>query len=302
MSDQPITEPGAPAFDASDSFELTLWTPLLRAAGAALWLLSRVAAPLALVWVVAVFDPPAGPLLPVLAFLAAALCLLAAERLLRKAAVGLGRVRGDALRVEVAGRTLEAPAASLAALRPWRLPLPVPGLTLRRAGGGPALRVGLEDPGALLAALAAAGSAPAAAARADAAVAHARARARWRGARRVRSDALRLCFRWVVFALIPTCAFFYTHQSIAFGGPWGEYRLYGSWWPWLRTFLRFWLACVVFVSIYAAMCRGLASFACLAATHVAPSQAARARRVAEWGDALLYYAGVPALTALRYLP
>jgi hypothetical protein len=203
--------------------------------------------------------------------------------------------------VEAAGRTLAAPVASLATLRPWRLPLPVPGLTLRRAAGGPALRLGLADPAPLLEALAAAGSAPAAGARADAAVAHARARARWRAARRVRSDALRMGFRCVVWALIPTCAFVYTHQSIAFGGPWGEWRLYGAW-PWLRTFLRFWLACVALAWIYSSLCLWLSSLACLAATHVAPAHAARARRVAEWGDALCYYAGVPALTALRYLP
>jgi hypothetical protein len=169
-----------------------------------------------------------------------------------------------------------------------------------RVAGGSSLRVGIDDPDALLRAVADAGSDAASAATRSPAVAHARALAQWRRRWRIRPVWLRAAFRYAVWSLIPTCAFVYTHQWIAFGGTWGEWQLYGFR-SWAITFARFWLACVVLAVIYGGACRVLASLACWLATPVAPSHAARARRVAEWGDALAYYAGVPALTALRYI-
>ena len=297
MPDQPITER-----DAS-GFEITLWSAAARIAGASLWTLSRIGGPALLAWVFIVFDPPAGPALPVIAFVAALVSLVLAGRLLREAQRGVGRVEGDALRIEARGRSLALPLAALADLRPWRIPLPLPGITLvaREAARAPAARLGLEDPDPLLRALAAAGVRSAEEVARDPAVAHARALARWRRGLRIRSAWLRAAFRYLAWALIPTCAFVYTHQSIAFGGVWGEWQLYGAR-SWAITLVRFWLACVVLAAVYGGACRALASLACWLATRVAPSHAARARRVAERGDTLLYYAGVPALTALRYLP
>jgi hypothetical protein len=296
MAVHPITE----AAREAPALELTWWTPAARATGALLWTLTRVGGPLLLLRVFIVFEPPTGPALAVLAFLAALLLLVLAERLLREAQRGAGRVAGGALRIEARGRSLAVPLASIAGLRGWRVPLPVPGIALRAADHG-RLRIAAEDPDALLRALADAGVGAAAAAARDPAIAHARALASWRQGLRVRPAWLRAAFRYGAWSLIPTCAFVYTHQWIAFGGTWGEWQLYGAR-SWLITFARFWLACVVLAAIYGGACRALASLAGWLATRVAPSQAARARRVAEWGDALLYYAGVPALTALRYLP
>jgi hypothetical protein len=279
---------------------LTCWSPVSRAAGAALWTLTRVGAPVLLARVFIVFEPPTGPALPVLAFIAALLGLLLAERLLREAQRGVAWLEGGALRIDARGRAFELSLASIDGVRGWRVPLPAPGLTLRTAGG-PRLRLGLDDPDPLLRALTGAGVAAAASAARDPSVAHARARAHWRRGRRIRPDWLRAALRYAVWSLIPTCAFVYTHQWIAFGGTWGEWQLYGFR-SWAITFARFWLACLVLAAIYGGTSRALASLACWLATRVAPSHAARARRVAEWGDALVYYAGIPALTALRYLP
>jgi hypothetical protein len=52
--------------------------------------------------------------------------------------------------------------------------------------------------------------------------------------------------------------------------------------------------------LWASVWRGPAEGASLLAAYVAPAQAARVRRAAEVACRVLYYAGVPALLALRF--
>jgi hypothetical protein len=255
--------------------------------------LSRISLPVLLALVMLANDPPIGPIL--LVQLVALFALLPAL-----AAAAIGRV--GAARVELAAADLivrradlrvEIPRAAIARLAAWTVPLPGPGLTLwLRSGRRLRYVLQLDDPAPLLHAL---GDTVAHAALDHPSVvwAHAAAAApRWRW--------YHYGWKFVLFALLPTAVFFNAHQHIAYGGPLGEYHLLGLA-AYLRTFAVYWVALAVHLVLFASLWRGAAEAAALAAAWAAPSYATRVRRAAEICCRVLYYGGVPALTALRFL-
>jgi hypothetical protein len=128
------------------------------------------------------------------------------------------------------------------------------------------------------------------------AVVYAHARAPWTARR-----WYHFAGRFPLFALLPTAILFNAHQHIAYGALLGEYYLLGLR-SWLATLAVYWGTVTVYLVLWAALWRGLVELVALGAAHVAPSRAARVRRAAEITAQLLYYAGVPALLGIRFLP
>ena len=275
---------------------LEAWTPLARAGGAALAALVCASFPLVLLATALATDPPMTPSALVESLAAAALLPAVALRLLARFGRAEASIEGADLAVRSRGLRLAVPLASLARVRPWRLPLPRPGVALELASGA-RLRWSLAaaDPSPLLEALAAAGVAPARAALAHPSLVYARARAA--APRRVWQRPL---LGIALFSLVPAGIGFYAHQHIAYGGLLGEYYLMGPL-AWLRTAAVYWLHAALLLLLYAETLRALVELAALSAAWLAPARAAAVRRWLEGGGAALYYASVPALLALRFL-
>jgi len=261
-----------------------------RIAAAALVALSRASLPLLLLLVLLANDPPVSPLqLVELVALCAALPALAAELIGRalRAEIALA---GDALCVRRADRIVEVPISAISRLIPWTVPLPAPGLSLRlRSGRRLRLQLQVDDPAPLLAQL----SGPPAALAASVAYAHARATApgwRW----------YHYAAKFVAFPLVPVAVLFNAHQHIAYGGTLGEYYLLGLG-AYLETFAIYWAMVMLYLVLYAGTWRCAAELVAWAATWAAPSRAARVRPIVEVACGLLYYAGIPALLAVRFL-
>jgi len=238
---------------------------------------------------------PGALLRAVLAF--AALPALAAW-LVRRALVAEVEIADGELTVRVAGQTTSVPLASIAAVEPWRLPLPEPGVALRLATGGRVpFGIGVRDPSALLEALARSGVADAAAQRGRASVLWARARAaegawRWRD----------LAVKYPLFALFPAGVLFHAQQQIAYGGALGQYHLEGAA-AWAQAAAAYWVTVTVYLVLYASAWRlqvELASLlGALAAPRLGEAVAFRTRHLAELVARIAFYAGVPLLLAVR---
>jgi hypothetical protein len=189
----------------------------------------------------------------------------------------------------------EIPLASVAALRPWWLPLPGPGLALAMTSGR-RFRYRLEcaDPSALLTAM---GSALPSAERAllHPSVVYARyrhllARRRW--------------YFWLVkFGLLPlalTVILFRLNQYIVYGGPFGEYHLFGLS-AYLRSFGVYWASTTGGLVVYAGVVRLVAEALALLLTFSLPSRARPIRRSAEIFCQIAYFGLVPAYVLARLL-
>ena len=169
-------------------------------------------------------------------------------------------IQNGQLVVSRVGLRLEIPTSAVARVAAWRVPLPGPGFSLVTSSGG-RLRHGVQasDPVPLLLALSERGGIAAARAAVDhptMVYAHAKAAAgAWRW--------YHLMAKFPLFALAPTAVLFNAHQHIAYGGPLGEYYLYGLG-AYLETFAIYWAT----VTTYC----------------------------------VLYYGGVPVLVALRFAP
>jgi apolipoprotein N-acyltransferase len=266
-----------------------------RAAAALLVVVSRASLPLLLVLVVVATDPPID--LPALLELLIVLTLVPglAATLMRRAAAARVELGDAALVLRRADLVVEVPTSAIAHVAPWALPLPAPGVTLwMRSGARLRYVIESDDPAPLLSALAPHVAAAHAAA-AHPTVAYARAAAaapawRWQ----------HYLGKFVLFALAPTLVFFNAHQHIAYGGTLGEYYLFGAA-AYARTFAVYWLTLVIYLVLFAGLWRGAAEIAALLCAHVAPAQAVRVRHIAERGCQILYYGGVPALVAARFL-
>lgn len=261
-----------------------------RAVVGGLRALGLASLPALLGMVVYATDPPVTP--PVLLRLLVTWTLLPLglasllERLL------VTEVGSDGTTLVIARRDVrvEIPLHAIDGVVPWRVPLPRPGFWLRmRSGRRLGYGLAADDPSALLATVG--HTTPA-----HPTIAWAQARAavpprRWY--HRVASFGL--------FALLPAGVLFNAHQHIAYGGTFGQWYLLGAgaWWT---TLAVYWGTMVVYLVLYAATWRWLAELAALAAAPVAPSQAARVRRTVELVCGIAYWAGVPLLLALRFLP
>ena len=285
---------GAPA---PARLQARAYTVPSRLAAALLLGASRASLVAILVLVLVATDPPVTP--PVLARLVALLAVVPGilAWLIEKAARADVEVRDAELVVRHRRVRLEVPCSAIAGVVPWALPLPGPGASLRMRSGR-RLRYGIEvaDPTPLLAALAGAGVTAAHAAIQHPTVVYAHARAHgtsWRW--------YHLLGKFVLFALLPTALLFNAHQHIAYGALLGEYYQLGLA-SYLATFAIYWATLSTYLLLYASAWRGLAEGVALAAARVAPSRAARVRRAVETWCRIVYYAGVPVLLLIRFLP
>jgi hypothetical protein len=266
------------------------WRPV----AALLFALSRISLPLLLVLVVVATDPPIDlPLLLQLLALYALAPALAAHFIRRKADLAL---RDAELVLRRADLVVAVPYDAIARVAPWTIPLPGPGATLHLRSGA-RLRYAIEcaDLVPLLNALSATigGAARTALAHPTVVYAHAAAAAPlWR--------RYHYGCKFVLFALAPTAVFFNAHQHIAYGGPLGEYYMFGAA-AYLRTFAVYWLTLVIYLILFAGLWRGIAEIGAWLAAWIAPARATAARRIAERCCQVLYYGGVPALVAVRFL-
>jgi len=197
-----------------------------------------------------------------------------------------------AVRIARADVTLDVRATAIAAVRPWWLPLPVPGLRLVLAAGGRVpFRLASRTLAHELATLDAAGIDTRAARRHPTVV--------WAVTRRPQSPGL-LSLKFGLLSVLPASILFYTHQHIAYGGTFGQYYLEGPRAYW-TTFAHYWATTAILLVSYASFWRAGAELVVWLAAVVAPAWAGGVRRVAEAICAIAYYAGVPVLLALRYL-
>ncbi len=258
---------------------------------------SRASPPAILALVILATDPPVMP--PDLILLVAifiAVPALAVKLIERMHTVRV-HVRADHLLLERRGLQVDVPLAAIAAVAPWTVPLPDPGLSLRLQSGR-RLRYTLAtaDPAPLLEALAAAGGVPSArealrhptviyaAARRDAGA--------WRW--------LHYLAKFVLFTFLPAGVLFNAHQHIAYGASLGEYYLFGLA-AYVGTFALYWVITALYLVLWAATWRLAGECIAFLSAWSQPGRAANARRAVEIVCRAAYYAGVPALLALRFL-
>jgi hypothetical protein len=279
----------------SSTWRAHAYTPAWRLAAAVLVAVSRGSLLGILLWVV--LAPDTVPLFPLLrpVLLLWALPGTAAA-LVRRACAAEVTCREDALFLRARDRAIEVPWTSVARVVPWRVPLPGPGVSFDLRSGR-RLSHGLEvaDPGALLAAPAAAGAPWAASLLAHPAVAWARARA---AARRERW--YHRAGKFGGFALLPALVVFNAHQHIAFGGTFGQYYLEGPT-AYAHTFAVYWAFAATYLLLWAAAWRAAGEIVAGLGAAVAPSHAARVRRAAEIACRLGYYVGALVIVAVPFL-
>ncbi len=265
------------------------WPLWARVAAAVLVASSRVVPPaVAAGWAFGVdFEPQRA----LAALVALGLLPALAALLLGRAFAAEASVAANALCIARDGLRIEAPLASLAAVAPWRIPLPGPGVSLRLRSGS-AFPVGIEPaPPALLAELAAAGVlVPSHPSLAYGAARRASPRRWWQHP----------LVKIGLFGVAPTAVLFRAHQVIAFGGLLGQYYLEGLR-PYLATLIEYWGITLLYLVLLACTARLFAELAAFAATWIAPGSARSIRAGAEAFCAIAYYAGVPALLAVRFL-
>ncbi|QPF76774.1 apolipoprotein N-acyltransferase [Roseateles sp. DAIF2] len=222
---------------------------------------------------------------------AAAWCLLRAyaARLELDAAAGL-------LRFTRGGRQLSLPLAQLAGVRPWRLPLPGAGASLRLSDGHD-WRYGLAcaDPWALAQALRAVGgpSAPATPAQGLALYLRSRPSPSPGGLGRP-------WVKYLVFPFLLALPAFRLHQHIAYGSGLGEYYSFGLA-AYLKGFSLWWAAWAMAVALSAAALRLLVELALLGGALLRPGRLAPLRTWAERLALAALYLGLPGWLLLRAL-
>lgn len=189
----------------------------------------------------------------------------------------------------------EIPLASIERIRPWWLPLPAPGLSLRMKSGR-AFRYGLQVP-APAPLLKAIGQQDALGVRAGehlfvrfVQARHEFLRRRW----------YHLGFKYVLFPLVPAVITFRLHQFITYGGPFGEYQTYGLG-RYLRSFFAQWGDVAASLLLYAVCLRAVAELLALGMTWLSPRHVRGIRRFTEIALRVFYYGGIPGLLAVRLL-
>ncbi|MBS1106936.1 MAG: hypothetical protein H6Q91_2438 [Deltaproteobacteria bacterium] len=265
------------------------WPPWGRAGAALLVATSRVApASVTITWAA---GADLSPRVTFAALIALGLLPALAALLLELAFTAQLEVVDGELRVTREGQRVGVPIASLAAVLPWRIPLPAAGASLRLRSGN-RFPLALEPaPAPLLSTLAAAGvEIPA-----HPNLAYAAAKLGF--ARRLWHHPL---VKFGLFGLAPTAVLFRAHQIIAFGGLLGQYYLEGLR-PYLETLVESWGTTLVYLVLFACTVRVFGEAAGFAATWLAPGRARSVRAAAEGFCTVAYYAGVPALLAIRFL-
>lgn len=224
-----------------------------------------------------------------------ALCLIpeAAAWVLLRTCRAQARVADGLLVLTRGGRQLELPLQDIAALQPWRLPLPATGVSLRLNSGGH-WSWGLVSPD------------PWALARALAVAVHEQppSRSWWAYARgRAQRPFSRLAqpgFKFLLLPLLLAVPAFQLHQRIAYGSPFGELYSYGLG-AYLTAFGLWWAAWIAGVVLCAAAVRALVEAGALAGGLLRPAEAGVARAWLERLGLLALYLGLPAWLLMRAL-
>jgi apolipoprotein N-acyltransferase len=281
---------GAPTFRASG------YPPAWRLVAALLRCVSGASLPALFVLLLTANDPPLSPPLLLRLFLMWVAAPAAAAWLIQRACAVDIHVGATALELMRRDIRIEVPVRMIERIAPWRIPLPQPGVSLHMHSGG-RFRWGLalEDPSRLLAALSRLSPAVTDAIATHPTLVYARAKAG--------HSQPRLSYwlaKYLGFALLPATVLFYTHQSIAHGGPLGEYYTFGLA-AYLTTYTVYWSTITIYLLLFASIWRAVAEVVCLLAAWSAPASAPRIRRWAERACTVLYYGGVPLVLALRYL-
>ncbi|SDY27620.1 apolipoprotein N-acyltransferase [Lysobacter sp. yr284] len=230
-------------------------------------------------------------------FAAAVLAPIAAAWAIGRAFAAQARVEAGVWVLEQRRQRIELPLAALAALRPWRLPLPGRGVDVRLAEGPRWTRsLALARPQSLHRLLAA-GGAPVRW--------EGRFAAAWADWAQARADAYRRRLdhplaKFALFPLLLALVAFRLHQVIAFGGTFGEYYSYGLG-AYLSGLLIWWASWSIGLMLLAAVLRIGIEAAVAPSLIVRATQAAAVRDALEWLGRAVFYLGVPAWLAWRLL-
>lgn len=285
----------APANDGGTTFPVRAYPLAMRFGAGFLLASSGLALPFLLVRVLIANDPPMTPQMVLRAFISLSALPALAALFVQRALRGTLEVAGAELVVRVGGQRFAVALEEIAAIEPWRVPLPMPGFRLRLASGKRfPLGIGADDATPILQALAARGVAAADGATAHPSVVYAHVRQAlgrlgWR----------RLLLKFPLFGIAVTAIPFNAHQHIAYGGLFGQYYLEGAW-PWVRTFLVYWATITIYLVLYASVWRWPAEIVAWAAAFRGEALARRTRQVVEWVCRVVYYAGVLLMLALRF--
>ncbi len=203
-------------------------------------------------------------------------------------------VADGALSLVSGARRLALPLSEIAAIEPWRVPIPGPGVSIRLATGE-SWRHGLAcaQPLAFQRALAAAGVTPARAPAPSRAGAWAQASAM---RRRTRLD--QPLVKFVLFPLLLAIPAFRLHQHIAYGDAFGEFYTFGLK-AYMTTFALWWAAWIIGVVLCAAALRAVVEAGTLAGIAVAPSRAGDTRLALQRLGFVALYLGLPTWLLVR---
>lgn len=294
---EPAPPPG-PGEDAAPRFPVHAWRPAPRLLAATAQILSAsnllYLVALSLLGILEGLDPP-SPLQMLVQLAVLSILPLVLVGLLRRFTAATLLVEPARLVLQLRGVRFEIPLESVTGVEPWKLPLPGSGLSLRMKSGRRfqySLQVAAPVP--LIHALGA--SVPSAAPAAEHPGSRlGQARHDWR-----RRFWDKPAFKFGLIPLVPTAVMFRAHQYITFGGPFGEYDMFGLA-AYLRTFALYWVSFTCGLLLYAGFWRFVAEILAFALTWLLPSRARGIRAAAEWLCRLMYYVAFPALMAWRFL-
>lgn len=232
--------------------------------------------------------PPQVIALGLLLFSAAPLAVVA---LLRRLFRGSLEIAEAQLVLTLRGARYEIPRESITALRPWRLPLPDAGIALvMKSGKSFRYHLASRPAGALVSALREALPATEGLARSGS-LAYAAARPR-RG-------PLFWAIKYGLAPLVLAVIAFRLDQIIKYGGPFGQYRMYGLG-PYLESFATIWMGHEGELIVYATAWRVAAELVAFPLTHAMPARARGVRLGAEIVCFVAYFVLIPALLVFLF--
>jgi apolipoprotein N-acyltransferase len=209
------------------------------------------------------------------------------------------RIEGDALVLEQRARRIEIAAKEIAAVEPWRLPLPAIGVWLRLVSGQRwSWGIAAVDPAALIDALIRAGAPPALT---DALTGRTATYLRTRLAVKRQRILDHPIVKFVLFPLVPALPAFRLHQHIAYGGTFGEYHSFGLQ-AYLTGLVLWWASWAIGLALFAAALRATIEAGAWLSLVLRPERATDIRRSLEHLGRLLYYVGVPVWLLMRFWP
>ncbi|HET6786629.1 MAG TPA: apolipoprotein N-acyltransferase, partial [Aquabacterium sp.] len=205
-------------------------------------------------------------------------------------------IENGALVLARGARRLELSVRDMAAIEPWRLPIPSPGVWLRLTSGERwPYGLATANPIHLAKALAAAGGPAVQIPAPSRKTAYARARAVMQRSRLDTPIA-----KFIVLPLVLAVPAFHLHQHIAYGSGLGEYYTFGLK-AYLTTFALWWAAWSIGVVLSAAALRAAIEAGTLLTAALRPGQTVDVRHWLERFSLVALYIGLPAWLLARAL-